>query len=348
MDTLTAHVCALPPGRLCEGPIWDPRTQHLLWVDIRAGHIHRATLTDATPGPMDRAAHPDLVLRDTISLEPPLSAVLPCASGGLLVAVGDAIFRIDDAPRHSGVPLAGIHPVAMDPGQKHAGMTKGSDAGMAGADRSGVAELFARVPLAGDGVGSRLNDAKVDPRGRLLAGTMAEEGGVGGSALYRVDPDGTLSMLRTGVTISNGLGWSPDGRTLYYADSPTRRVDAFDYDLDSGTIGAGRPFAYFADGDPDGLTVDAEGNVWVAVWGAGQVRAFDPDGTLRTTVEVGPSQVSSCTFAGPDLDVLVITTAAEREAAREPHAGSLFTCVPGVIGRPATPFADEKLVLADE
>ncbi|MGW4244113.1 SMP-30/gluconolactonase/LRE family protein [Nocardia sp. NPDC004722] len=301
MDTLTAHVCALPPGRLCEGPVWDSRTQELLWVDIRAGHIHRATLTSGIP---------DLIPGTRLTLDPPVSAVLPCASGGLLATAGDTIVRIDDSGR--------------------------------------VCEPLVRVPLAEGGIGSRFNDAKVDPRGRLLAGTMAEEGGVGGSALYRVDPDGTLSTLRTGVTISNGLGWSPDGRTLYYADSPTRRVDAFDYDLDSGTLGAGRPFAYFADGDPDGLTVDAEGNVWVAVWGAGQVRAFDPDGKLRTTVEVGPSQVSSCAFAGPDLDILVITTAAEHEAAREPHAGRLFTCVPGVTGRPATPFADEKLVSTNE
>ncbi|GAB2511518.1 SMP-30/gluconolactonase/LRE family protein [Nocardia heshunensis] len=339
MDTLKAHVCAPPPGRLCEGPVWDPRTQELLWVDIRAGHIHRATLTGSTP---------DLFLRTTIELDPPISAVLPCASGGLLATAGDAILRIDPSPRHSGALLAGIHPATVDPGQEHAGMTEGSDAGTAGADQSRAAGLLARVPLVEDGVRSRLNDAKVDPRGRLLAGTMAEEDGVGGSALYRVDPDGSLSTLRTGVTISNGLGWSPDGCTLYYADSPTHRVDAYDYDLDSGTLGAGRPFAYFADGEPDGLTVDAAGNVWVAVWGAGQVRAFDPGGTHRATVEVGPSQVSSCAFAGPDLDVLVITTAAEREAAGEPHAGSLFTCVPGVTGRPETPFDDEKLVSTDE
>ncbi|MFE3058237.1 SMP-30/gluconolactonase/LRE family protein [Nocardia sp. NPDC059239] len=298
MNTLRAHVCAPPPGRLCEGPVWDPRTGELLWVDIRGGHIHRATLTGSTP---------DLVLSATISLGPPVSAVLPCTSGGLLAAVGDTIFRVAQ-------PLG---PVVT-------------------------------LPLPDDGIRRRLNDAKVDPRGRLLAGTMAEsDDGVGSAGLYRLDSDGTLVTLRTGVTISNGLGWSPDGRTLYYADSPTHRVDVFDYDLDTGTLSGGRPFAHFPDGEPDGLTVDAEGNVWIAVWGAGQVRAFDPSGNLHTTVEVGPSQVSSCAFAGPDLDVLVITTAAEGGAAREPGAGRLFACVPGVIGLPSTPFADERLVSAD-
>ncbi|MEC3915901.1 SMP-30/gluconolactonase/LRE family protein [Nocardia sp. CDC160] len=300
MNTVTAQLCAPPPGRLCEGPVWDSRTQELLWVDIRGGQIHRATLADPTP---------DLNPRATLTLTPPVSAVLPCASGRLLATVGDTIFRIDGSNED-------ISPVAT-------------------------------VPMPGDGEGRRLNDAKVDPRGRLLAGTMVEAGGVGSAALYRVDPDGSLARLRTGITISNGLGWSPDGRTLYYADSPTHRVDVFDYDLDTGTLGEGKPFAHFPDGDPDGLTVDAEGNVWVAVWGAGQVRAFDPAGNPHTTVEVGPSQVSSCTFAGPDLDVLVITTAAEREAAGEPHAGRLFACRPGVTGLPSTPFADERRDAAD-
>ncbi|MFE3224765.1 SMP-30/gluconolactonase/LRE family protein [Nocardia sp. NPDC059228] len=316
MNTLRAHVCAPPPGRLCEGPVWDPRTGELLWVDIRGGHIHRATLTGSTP---------DLAPRATISLDPPVSAVLPCASGGLLAAMGDTIFRVDSsvaAERSSEKSPGGTFAQPLSP--------------------------VVTLPLPDDGVRRRLNDAKVDPRGRLLVGTMAEsDDGAGSAGLYRLDPDGTLITLRTGVTISNGLGWSPDGRTLYYADSPTHRVDIFDYDLDTGTLSEGRSFARFPDGEPDGLTVDAQGNVWIAVWGAGQVRAFDPSGNLHTTVEVGPSQVSSCAFAGPDLDVLVITTAAEGGAAREPGAGRLFACVPGVIGLPSTPFADERLVSAD-
>ncbi|GAB0107852.1 CBU_1789 family Dot/Icm type IV secretion system effector [Nocardia sp. JMUB6875] len=324
MRTLKAHVCAPPPGQLSEGPVWNPLTRELLWVDIRAGQIHRATLTatPATGGSFDRTdpatlthGTPDLLHRGTISLTPPVSAVLPCASGRLLATLGDSIFRID-GPGGNG---SGADLVAL-----------------------------ATVPLPDDGVSRRFNDAKVDPGGRLLAGTMAETtDGVGSAELFRLDPDSTLTTLRTGVTISNGLGWSPDGRTLYYADSPTHRVDAFDYDLETGTFGAGRPFAHFEDGEPDGLTVDSEGRVWVAVWGAGQVRAFEPSGEVYATIEVGPSQVSSCTFAGPNLDVLVITSAAEREAASEPNAGRLFACVPGVVGLPATLFADEKVVITD-
>lgn len=290
MDMLRAHVCAPPAGRLCEGPVWDSRTAELLWVDIRAGQIHRATLAGDPP---------DLVKQATVTLDPPLSAVLPTESGGVLAAVGDNIFRVAD---------------------------------------DGTRTRLATLPVPRDGV--RLNDAKVDPSGRLLAGTVAEDRVPGSAALYRLDPHGALTALLTGVTISNGLGWSPDGRTLYYADSATFRVDAIDYDLEAGTLGARRKFATFDDGEPDGLTVDADGCVWIAVWGAGEVRAFHPDGRPRATVTVGPSQVSSCTFAGPDLDLLVITTAAEGDAAREPGAGRLFACAPGAIGLPATPFAD--------
>ncbi|MFI9503476.1 SMP-30/gluconolactonase/LRE family protein [Nocardia sp. NPDC052566] len=290
----------MPPGRLCEGPVWDPDTEMLLWVDIRSGDIHSATLA-SFDGTLD------LVDQSTMRLDGPVSAVLPCTSGALLATVGDRIVRI-------------------------AGRT---------------ATPVATLPMPDDGVRRRTNDAKVDPAGRLLAGTMSEDGVKGSAALYRLDPDGSLTTLRHGVTISNGLGWSPDGATLYYADSPTRRVDAFEYDTATGTFGPGRPFAAFFDGEPDGLTVDANGWVWVAVWGAGEVRAFDPSGHPRAVVEVGPSQVSSCTFAGPRLDVLVITTAAEDEAATEPDAGRLFTCKPGTVGLPVTPYADTRLVHAD-
>ncbi|WP_067564288.1 SMP-30/gluconolactonase/LRE family protein [Nocardia acidivorans] len=299
MDTVRAHVCAPPPGDLCEGPVWDPRTRELLWVDIPRGHIHRANL--------DRAAV-DLVEHRVIGVEPPVGAVLPCASGDLLAAMGDTVFRL-----------------ASD----------------------GTRTSITTLPIPDDGIRRRMNDAKVDPCGRLLVGTLSEDGVAGSAALYRLDPDGGVRVLRTGVTISNGLGWSPDGRTLYYTDSKTLRVDAFEYDSATGTFAHGRAFAHFTDGEPDGLTVAADGSVWIAVWGAGQVRAFDPDGRPRAVVEVGPAQVSSCTFAGPDLDVLVITTAAVDGAAREPGAGRLFACVPGVTGLAMTPFADTEAVRAD-
>ncbi|HVK22096.1 MAG TPA: SMP-30/gluconolactonase/LRE family protein [Actinokineospora sp.] len=281
---------------MAEGPVWDWTHQEVLWVDIPAGHIHFAELRGA-----------ELVHRATVRLDRSVGAVVPCASGALVAAAGDAFLLLD---RDGGVTAS----VALD--------------------------------QPGDGVRRRFNDAKVDPRGRLLAGTMSEDGVTGSAALYRLDPDRTVIKLLDRVTISNGLGWSPDGGTLYYADSPTQRVVAYDYNLDTGTLSRPRPFAVFDDGVPDGLTVDSDGRVWIAVWGTGQVRAFEPTGEPAAIINVGPSQVSSCAFAGPDLDVLVITTAAVDQAADEPDAGRLFTCVPGVAGLPVTPFADARLVSA--
>ncbi|PXX54730.1 sugar lactone lactonase YvrE [Nocardia tenerifensis] len=299
MITMRARPCAPPPGRLCESPVWDSRSDELVWVDIRGGHIHRAALDPAAP---------DLVPRSTLSLPPPVSAVVPCASGGLVATAGDTCYRVDD---------------------------------------DGNATRIASIPLPEDGIRRRLNDAKADPHGRLFAGTMSEDGVQGSAALYRLDPDGALNTVRTGVTISNGLDWSPDGTVLYYADSPTKTVEAVEYDIATGALGESRPFARFDDGEPDGLTVDGEGWVWVAVWGAGQVHAFDPTGRRRAIIEVGPSQASSCVFAGPDLDVLVITTAGEGQAADEPDAGRLFACIPGAIGLPGTSYADSGLVRSD-
>ncbi|MFE3670220.1 SMP-30/gluconolactonase/LRE family protein [Streptomyces goshikiensis] len=254
----------------------------------------------------DDSGLPDLRLTATVELDRPVGAVAPCASGGLLAAAGTAFLRIDDA--------------------------------------GAVTEYGAPV-LPDDGTPRRMNDAKCDPRGRLLAGTMAYDAARDAGALYRLDPDGTVTTLLSPVTISNGLGWSPDGRLLYYADSPTRRVDLFDHDPATGALSRRRAFADTGPaGVPDGLAVDTEGRVWVAVWGAGQVRAYTPDGTLHTVVTVPASQVSSCAFAGPELDLLVITTAADgltaRQLAAEPDAGRLFVCRPGVTGLPVPPFAD--------
>ncbi|MBT2469167.1 SMP-30/gluconolactonase/LRE family protein [Streptomyces sp. ISL-66] len=248
---------------------------------------------------------PDLAPTGTLRLDRPVGAVVPCASGALLAAAGASFLRLED----------GRPPVEV-----------------------------AVLDLPGDGVRRRLNDAACDPGGRLLAGTMAYDETPGAGALHRLDRDGPVVTLLDSVTISNGLGWSPDGRLLYYADSPTGRVDVFDYDPESGTPTGRRPFAVLSRGVPDGLAVDADGRVWVAVWGGGEVRAYAPDGTLHARVEVPASHVTSCAFAGPDLDVLVITTAAEgldEERRRaEPDAGRLFVCRPGVTGLRSTPYDD--------
>ncbi|KOV17197.1 calcium-binding protein [Streptomyces sp. XY413] len=299
---LTALPCSPVPGRLTEGPVWHAGSGDLLWVDIPAGLVHRARLVDGDDGGL-----PDLGSRTTVSLDRPVGAVAPCASGGLLAAAGTSFLRVDGA---------------------------------------GAVTEFAAPVVPDDGPPRRFNDAKCDPSGRLLAGTMAYDATPGAGTLYRLDPDGTVTTVLSPVTISNGLGWSPDGRLLYYADSPTCRVDVFDHDPDTGALSARRPFADTAPaGVPDGLAVDTEGRVWVAVWGAGQVRAYTPDGALHTVVTVPASQVSSCAFVGPDLDLLIITTAADGltagQLAAEPHAGRLFICRPGATGLPVPPFADD-------
>jgi sugar lactone lactonase YvrE len=190
----------------------------------------------------------------------------------------------------------------------------------------------------------RFNDGACDPVGRFLAGTMAYDYAPGAAALYRLDPDLRVSRLLGDVTISNGLGWSPDGGTMYYVDTPTRRIDAFDYDVATGAISGRRPFVDIDGvGRPDGLCVDVEGAVWVALWPGWSVRRYLADGTLDAILAVPVAEVSSCTFGGPDLDELFITTAwtglSDEERQAQPHAGSLFRASVGVRGLPRATFA---------
>jgi sugar lactone lactonase YvrE len=187
----------------------------------------------------------------------------------------------------------------------------------------------------------RMNDAVCDPEGRLLAGTMAYSHEAGRGSLYRLDADHSVHTVLPAVTISNGLDWSPDGATAYYADSPTREVRAYRYR--DGALLDPEPFAAFTDGVPDGVTVDAEGGIWVAVAFAGRVHRYLPDGTLDTVVRVPATMTTSCAFGGPGLDTLYITTATENlspaDLAAQPAAGGLFACEPGVRGRRAHRFA---------
>jgi sugar lactone lactonase YvrE len=147
------------------------------------------------------------------------------------------------------------------------------------------------------------------------------------------------------VGLSNGLDWTDDRKLFYYADSNSGRVDLFNTDPDTGALGSRRPFVTVpaADGIPDGLTLDAEGCVWLAVWGSGQMRRFTPDGRLDTVVRLPARQVTSAVFGGPDLSTLYITTAWEgltpADLAEQPHAGDIFACTPGVAGRPPFLFA---------
>jgi sugar lactone lactonase YvrE len=188
--------------------------------------------------------------------------------------------------------------------------------------------------------GIRMNDGGCDPDGRFYAGSMAYDQAPGAASLYRLDPDGEVAVVLEGVTVSNGLDWSPDGSRMYYNDTATHQVAVFDYD-DVGGLTARRVFVELEDQRfPDGLTVDAEGGVWVAVFGAGVVHRYRSDGSLDLVVEVEAKQVSACTFGGENLDRLYITTSREGlEPGEDPLAGSLFTVAPGVTGMPAREFA---------
>jgi sugar lactone lactonase YvrE len=191
----------------------------------------------------------------------------------------------------------------------------------------------------------RFNDGKCDPQGRFWAGTMARDHRPGAGALYRLDPDLSVHLMVDGVAISNGLDWSLDGRTFYYIDTPTHRIDRFAFDPASGAISDRRPFVTIdpADGNPDGLTVDAAGGVWVALWDGWTVRRYRPDGSFDRDLRLPVSEVTCAAFGGPDLDELYITSAwellSEAQHAAEPLAGALFRARPGVRGRAPTPFA---------
>jgi sugar lactone lactonase YvrE len=184
----------------------------------------------------------------------------------------------------------------------------------------------------------RMNEGACDPDGRFYCGSMAYDKRPGAGALYRLDPDRSVDLVLDDVTVSNGLDWSPDGSVAYYNDTDTGRVDLFDYDRDAG-LRDQRPFVATG-GRPDGLTVDAEGGVWVALSDGGAVRRYTADGVLDEVVELPVTKTTACTFGGPGLDELFITTSREGlDRASEPAAGSLFRAEPGVKGLPVREFA---------
>jgi len=192
---------------------------------------------------------------------------------------------------------------------------------------------------------TRMNDGYCDPRGRFFAGTMSMAHEKNAGSLYRLDPGGRVTTIFTGVTTSNGIDWSPDGRLTYYVDTGTGRVDVCDFDADAGTLSNRRPFVTIpaGRGKPDGMIVDAEGGVWVALWGGGAIDRYLPDGRLDYTIDLPVTHPTKVAFGGPDLSDLYVTSAwigvpAEARAS-QPHAGGLFHCRPGVKGRAATLFA---------
>lgn len=205
-------------------------------------------------------------------------------------------------------------------------------------------ELERRLPDVLDDPAIRLNEGGCDPQGRFFCGAMAYDATPGAASVYRLEPDGTTSIALTDVTISNGLQWSLDGSLAYYIDTPTRRVDVFDVDSSDGSFHNRRAFIELGDdveGSPDGMTIDSEGNLWVALWGGGAVRAYGPTGTLTEIVDVpGASHTSAAAFGGPDLDTLYITTSRQHLADDvEPQAGAVFAVRPGVRGTVLSDYA---------
>lgn len=241
---------------------------------------------------------------DTVSTAVPLDvgAIVPRAAGGFVAALQDGFWIVGD----------------------------------------GRLRRIATIPEAGAHL--RFNDGKCAPGGRFWAGTIRYDEAAGGAALYRLDADGTVVRVLDGVTISNGLAWSADGATMYYIDTPTRRVDAFAYARDTGEITDRRTVVEVAPGvgSPDGMAIDEEGGLWVALWGGSAVHRY-LDGRLDRVVRLPASRPTSCAFGGPDMDELFVTsarkglTAAERAA--EPLAGALLRIHPGLRGLPPERYA---------
>jgi len=233
-----------------------------------------------------------------------VSAAIPRKSGGLVAAVDHRLLLLDD-----------------------------------NGNQALLAELETGMP------GNRLNDCRCDAHGRLWAGTMSKDRHRGEAALYRVDPDGTAAKVLDGTTISNGIGWSGSGERMYFIDSVTQCIDVFDYELSSGAIANRRTLVEIPAeaGLPDGLTVDADDCIWVALFGGAAVRRYTPTGVLDAVVELPTSNITCPAFGGPGLRTLYITSArhrlSEAALAAQPLAGALFETKPGVSGRALHAFA---------
>jgi sugar lactone lactonase YvrE len=192
---------------------------------------------------------------------------------------------------------------------------------------------------------NRFNDGKCDARGRLFAGTMdAKNWSAPAGHLFRLDADRSITAVQSGVVCSNGCGWSPDGRTMYYTESFRYTVFAFDVEPETGAMSNRRPFVTIDGGGfPDGLTVDADGFVWCNIVGLGQIRRFDPQGQLERVLQLPVPRATDCTFGGRELKTLFITTAREtmtpEQLTSAPLSGSVFAHECDVVGLPAAPFA---------
>lgn len=244
--------------------------------------------------------------QETISVHQPVGSVCLTRSGGMIAALQNGIHFVD---------------------------AEGS--------LEWIADPEANIP------NNRFNDGKCDAAGRFWAGTMSMNGEVKAGSLYCMETDQSISKKLSGISVSNGLAWSPDNTVFYFIDTPTQSVQAFDFDVSSGQLSNGRVAINIPEemGKPDGMTIDEEGMLWIALWGGGKITRWDPrSGKLLQEFQLPVSQVSSCTFGGPQLTDLYITTARvgldEKSLKEEPLAGAVFMLRDCGKGLPAATFDD--------
>jgi sugar lactone lactonase YvrE len=279
-------------AQLGEGPLWDTRDHVLRWTDIAGRELHRY---DPATG-----------IDDVVTVDREVGALVPRASGGLMLAVRG---------------------------------------GFAGYDDGQLGPLRLLVEVEGDQPQVRMNDGKCDSAGRFYASTMASDAGGGAGALWRLDADLSVHRLVDGLTVGNGMAWTADGSTMYFIDTTTHRVDAFTVDVATGALSDRRPVVHIPpeDGLPDGMCIDDEGCLWVALWDGWAVRRYSPAGELLAVVALPVARVTCPTFGGPGLDELYVTTAGigldDEARAKQPEAGGVFRAGVGVSGPAAFSFA---------
>ncbi len=255
-------------------------------------------------------------------------------------------------PRLDGAWTDSSYPVGLDLGmvalRRDGGLVAATDSAFVFLDAIGRPDA---TPVSVDlPDGSRFNDGGCDPMGRLLAGTTSAPDAPGNGVLLSLDQHGNVRVLLEGIVESNGLDWSKDGRTLYYVDSGEPVIRRYAYDAESGTVGE-RLTDLAVTGSmpvtPDGLVVDADGAVWVAMWEGGSIRCYAPDGSLVSDLPVPVTRPTCPAFIGPGLDILVVTTAWEGlssdEREHEPWAGHLLATAAPVRGRLPHRFAEGTL-----
>ena len=290
MRHLSAEPASSSAYQLGEGPVWDARRNRVLWVDVVEGTVLSGSLSGY-----------GVVEEFALHVDETVGAVVPAASGGLLVAGRHDLHLVD--PLGNQRRLVGVVPRNKQ---------------------------------------SRLNDGACDPAGRFLVGSLAQDGRTGHECLYRWDSHG-VTTLDDDLTLSNGLAWSADGTVLYSIDTGPGIVWQRSYDPATGAAGVRTQVLHVTDGHPDGMCLDVEGNLWIAVWAAGEVRCYRPDGEQIAKVAVAAPHTSSVAFVGPRLDLLLITTARDELTQAQlnafPDSGRLFSVDVGVVGLPVAAWS---------